>query len=332
MKLSNPYQRSSSLANFVNGIKQLFHQKPWHFLLYSLRPSAKQQLTVDDPIRTDFSTFPTHPTNDPRAPPLDLNVQSTPDSPRTARAIDPLGVSTAWTSPLPPTTSRGAPRGSISVAWARPTSPLQASERRAARSPRPEPSPPPPARPPPPRPAPGGRPSAESLDERVRCSSSAVAALRPRSSPPSHPPSSASRYLPRPPCAASGDCCPELPRSLRYPAPARVGRKEARRRPCPPAPNVRWGRELACAGTRSRVGKAGARGAVRKGRADEGCGWDGRGALASSCPPPERAVSRGRLRREWGPEFLADVGLRGLVQRRQREPRDQQGCCLGSFP
>lgn len=185
MKLSNPYQRSSSLANFVNGIKQLFHQKPWQFLLYSLtvRKAAANRRhpshSFSDPIRADFSTFPTHPTNDPRAPSLDLNVQSTPDSPRTAWAIDPLGVSTAWTSPLPPATSRGAPRGSIAVAWTRPTSPLQASERRAARSPRPEPAPTLT-----PRPAPGGRPSAESLDERGRCSSSAVAALRPRSSPP----------------------------------------------------------------------------------------------------------------------------------------------------
>lgn len=43
MKLSNPYQRSSSLANFVKGIKQLFHQKPSAIGISSYIPSDRPQ-------------------------------------------------------------------------------------------------------------------------------------------------------------------------------------------------------------------------------------------------------------------------------------------------
>ncbi|XP_035301035.1 vesicle-associated membrane protein 4 isoform X2 [Cricetulus griseus] len=86
-----------------------------------------------------------------------------------------------------------------------PMNPLQASECRAARSPRSEPAP---------------SAQRQAAERRVaRCAGAlqhhgAGPGLRPRSSP-SHPPSSASRSLPRPPCAASRDCCPELLRSLR---------------------------------------------------------------------------------------------------------------------
>lgn len=138
----------------------------------------------------------------------------------------------------------------------------------------------------------------------------------PSVSPPSHPPSSASRSLPRPPCAASGDCCPELPRSLRYPAPARVGRKEARRRPCPPPPNVRWGRELICARTGSRVGRDWGPGCREEGARGQGVRLGRPRSFGIELPSPACTGSG-------GPEFLADVGVRGLVWRRGREPRNQ---------
>lgn len=163
-----------------------------------------------------------------------------------------------------------------------PLRPLQDSEYRAARSPSPEPAPS------------AQRQAAERRVARwagALQQSGAVAALRLRPSP-SHPSSSASRSLPRLPCAASRDCCREPIGDRRYPAPARLSRQEARRRPCLPPPTSAGAGNRPARGSGREWGRPGARGVLRKGRED----WGGAGRPRSfeiELPSRGRAVPEG---------------------------------------